>query len=231
MILGFPDEVRASWTSRAYWCHEESRIKATMGEPRGLWDRQTKAQTLGLSVHEQLEARKFPDAVVKLERIIAANAPLYGHFEGTRIYIHPDEHRVKDLAVSIVENKSSSRMPGIYQTCQSTFQVKTYVFIEKQILPRLGYRTGFNHRVMYWKRPTKTKPQLRFLKAVPVRYFDWEFEKDLHLIFEVWRGNQSPIPPAFWKCKQCRPYYKTRCRFYTKEIPLSKQEWNKRFNR
>lgn len=231
MIKGFPEEIRASWLSRSWWCHEESRIKATSGGPRGVGQKETKAMTVGLEVHEQLAARKFPPEVVKLERLLAANAPLYGIFEGTRIYIHPDEHRIKDLAVSIVEHKTTSRMPGIYQTCQSTFQVKTYVYVEKQILPKLGYRGGFKHRVMYWKRPTKTKPKLRLLKVVPVIYYGWEFEDDLHLIFEVWRGNRAPIPPALWKCGQCHPFYRTRCRFYTGEAPLSKTEWNKRFMR
>lgn len=240
MITGFPEETRASYISRQFWCAEVSRLKATLKEPRGIGRRTRKSELGGLSIHDRLERRKFPSEVEKLLRLIAANQPWYGVFEGTKIFIHPDEYRVKwtipklwyevsKKTVTFVENKTSKGKPGIYQTCQSTFQTKTYVFVGFQTLPLLGYEVARKHRIMYWRRPSVRIKKLILLKVVPVNYDPVDYEKDLHYIFEVWRGNEKPVAPAKWKCGQCDPYYKVRCRFYTGEIPLSRKDWNERF--
>jgi len=233
LIKGFPDEIRATWASRFWWCAEESRIKATIREPRDKTRRPRQCESVGLDVHKQLEQREFPLATQLFNKLLAANLPLYGIFEGTRIYIHPDEHRVKNGIVTIVENKSTASKPDIYQTCQSIFQVRTYAFIEQQIIPRFGYKLGNLHRVMYWRRPTKRKKKLTLLEVVwvPTHESDMlKFQQDLRLIFQVWRGLRPPPAPAIFKCRQCSLFYKVRCRFYRRELELpTKKEWFKRF--
>ena len=231
MIKIFPEEIRASWISRSYWCHEASRIKATIPDERIRIRTPRKIELEGLNIHEVLRRRKFPKAVEEFDRRLAAVLPLYGIFEGTRIYCHPDEHRVRKRIVQIVENKSTKGKPSIYQTCTSTFQTKTYAFIEDQIIPALGYTVASVHRVMYWRRPTVRIKKLILLKVVPVYFYPEEYKKDLHYIFEVWRKKEDPLPPAKWKCKQCELFNKVRCRFYTGEVKLSRQDWKERFAR
>lgn len=234
MVRVYPTEARASWFSRYFNCGEESCIKATMRIlkrdnvqfPPAYW---------GTWLHRRLDARFGTPEMEQLKNILAGIEPLSFRFEDIRVFFHPDDYRVRGKLVSVVEEKTVTpkKKKILYiDFCVHQFQLKTYVYGIQEILSLFDYRLSLYHHLRYWHRQKGWEEPFRLFRAYRFKIGKEslsEIEGNLSHILEAWRGEIAPELPMPFKCKRCSPYYKSRCRYYLRELPISTHEWNRRF--
>jgi len=226
MLWGFNiGKVRASWISRYYYCGEQSRIRACLFQVRG--GDETEHTRAGRLIHERLESRPQPLRVQRLWSFIRAEEP-YRVLDGVEIYCHPDEFRVtRDNRVMVVEHKTSLKSKiSVYEKGPASAQVRVYMWILRPYLERRGFRLLGKGRVIFWKRGGRRSG--RRILWYEVEDDPVETEREIREIFAFWRGDRRLVLPSRWKCRQCTPAFKIRCRYYQR-LAFDDEEWVSRF--
>jgi len=236
LIKGYPFECRASWFGRNFWCSEEVRIKATVKRCRTSVYSKRPVEIGGTKIHNILERRVFPKETVRFWNMVKTIEPLYFEFQKTKIFFHPDAFLVQNGVIKIIEYKTVDGKPNRFIYPMGRVQLMVYLYgLQKLLdesLPKFYSLAKNRHRVMYWKRFTKTKRKIRL---VDVQFVSWnsevkqEIEDIIKSCFLIWEKKVLPFPPSEFKCRQCPFYIRRYCRFYTGEIPLSWKNWSVRF--
>jgi len=225
----FPTEIRASWLARHFYCAEQAYIKA-----HGLnqnFKVRAPPSFHGEIIHRQLAARIGTPETEFFKNYLAELEPLSFKIFGTRVFFHPDDFRVRNGKVRVIEEKTvTSKKITFYKFCIHKFQLEIYVFGLNEILPE-EYQLEKIHWLRYWKR-TQLWQKLKLVKLYPIlihpKYY-WIIKDNIHQIFQIWRGKDMPQLPARWKCQKCPDSLKLHCRIYRRKIRIPRTEWEVRF--
>lgn len=235
MIKGYPTDARGSWYGRNFWCSEEIAQKATLKIVRIRPKRYRRVESGGRQIHDLLTFRKYPKETEEFWNMIKGMEPLYFDFPNedsptgyTRIYFHPDAYLVQNNIVETIEWKTVDSKPNRFIYPMGRVQLLVYLYGLKQILPE-QFQLKHQHRVMYWKRFTKTKKKLKLIEVKRVYLDDREIEDIIRSCHLIWAKKVLPMPPAEFKCRQCPFVVRRNCRFYTGKIPLGWKNWSHRF--
>jgi hypothetical protein len=165
----------------------------------------------GSRVHKWLENRPKSKSEATLLKKLQEYAPFSRSFENVQIFGTPDDIQVvyfkKKRFVKLLEYKTVNHHKlDPYVTCQGVLQVKIYCWILGPILKKLGYNLALVHEVVLYNRKNAT-----YVGKVKVYYNPTEVEKEIHDIFETYRGVAQQIAPNRWKCRVCDQDFKTKC--------------------
>lgn len=204
-----PPKIRTHVIARYWWCAEQSRLLALYPE---LSDREPKGCMLGgTRVHDWLEARPKSKSEQALIDKLQDYYPFTRLFEDVTISGTPDDIQIvyfqgkRFVKLSEFKTVSHYKLDPLV-TCQASLQVKIYCWILEPILKELGYRLSAVHDVALYNRNSA-----HYIGKREFHYRSQEVEKELHRIFEMYRGNVPPIPPTPWKCQVCDKELKERC--------------------
>jgi len=242
MIKGFPEEIRASWLAKYWYCAEMSRIRAL--EPIHVEEIENSElppvaawSFWGTCLHDMLERRKHwsgnkPSQTESFKSTLRGHMPLSFKIERTRIFFHPDNYIVHYPRVQIIEYKSTYTYPTTYKLVCDRFQLQVYIIGLKRVLKNIfkDLKLAERHRLQYYKmlqRPTDKIKVLRTFYIYTRSEAVKETPRHIREIFKVWRRKRDPLPPHIRKCRRCIDYWRFRCRFYRQILPL--KDWKERF--
>jgi len=217
--------VRAHHLAQYYNCAETCYIKAHRLIPYMPFTRES---IRGVQFHRKLSCRSYPPEVELLKHRLVDLEPLSIIFSGLEIFIHPDDFRVRNRKVKVIEEKTVKRMPDILTLEPHRFQLEIYVFVLSRLLPLIDFQIAETHYLRYWKRRRK---EFKLSKTYRLKIDEdtlHEIGLKIQEIAKMLKGDSLPILPLRSKCWRCKPY-KRKCRFYLRKLPISRKEWEARF--
>ena len=216
--------IRVHMLARYWYCAAESKLRVVNGI-RSAYP--TKAMGGGLVIDDWLKQRpKSPFERQLLDKIGPGpyRRTLRVGEQDYTIIAHTDDLGVnvdwetKERIVFIDEWKTAQRLKWNDETkereydpfsrAQAEFQTRGYSWVMRPIIEALGspYKLADYHHVIIYRR-RDGRQLLKF--GVHAREDDWE--REAREIIQVWLGERELIPPASFKCKVCRPEFKSVC--------------------
>ena len=223
-------KIGASKIGRSLWCHEEARVLTTEDVRKELKKESTKVQSRGKLLHERYDVL-HRDSYLNLRKILKKLLPFAstpkkvdrekaleeGNFWFERKFGKhvicgvPDWFAQRHFRkIAILEDKTiSSREASRFQLPCATLQNQTYCFIMRPIFEKLGYALAPVHKIFYYYMRTSEPIAIK-----DVYYNEVEYTRDLARIIRVLEKKENPLPPAPFKCLQCRKKIRGVCRVF-----------------